>query len=240
MNRNKLLIIGGGTFAATVYKYFKHANENEIVGFAVHRQFKQEDTFEGVPIHCVEEISEIHPPGDVVVFVAISDHNLNRNRTDTYTMLKRKGYQFTSYIHDSAKPLIWKDVQIGENCIIMENVVIMDGANIGNNVVIGPGTVVSHLSFIKNNCFIAASSTLAGGVSVGENSYLGAGCVVGDDITIAGDNYIAMGAVINKNTKENTIYRGNPAKPEIGVTAKEFCRIKTKLKLEHKKNHVFF
>ena len=40
-------------------------------------------------------------------------------------------------------------------------------------------------------------------------------------IKVAKDNFIAMGAVVNKNTREDSIYMGNPAKNQ-NISAKKY------------------
>jgi len=239
MDNNKLIIVGGGVLATTVYKYFTLDSDYNVVAFAVHSQYKNDDEFLGLPLYELEKIKKIFPPSKATLFVAISDHNLNRNRAETYQALKDEGYSFANYIHSSSKPLFWSDVKIGSNCLVAENVIAMDSVEIGNNVVLGPANLLGHRSTLQDNCFLSGSTALGGGVVIGENSYLGLSCAVADDIVVARDNYIAMGTVISKNTKEDTIYRGNPAKPE-KISAKEFCRIKAEMKLQHKVSHVFF
>ena len=86
------------------------------------------------------------------------------------------------------------------------------------------GNHLGHQSIIKDNCFITSHCVISGFCEIGENSYLGVNSTIADEIKIAKDNFIAMGAVVNKNTKEDNIYIGNPAK-KAGVSAKTYCGV---------------
>ena len=60
--------------------------------------------------------------------------------------------------------------------------------------------------------------------SIKENCFIGVNASIADNVIIARDNFIALGSVINKNTEENKIYRGNPA-VVANVSAKRFCGV---------------
>lgn len=79
-----------------------------------------------------------------------------------------------------------KSIEIGENCLIGENVKIYDN-NHKIDVVDGL-KVPNHKDFdvdsvkIGNNVWLASNVTILKGVTVGDNTIIGAGCVIFKDV----------------------------------------------------------
>ena len=105
------------------------------------------------------------------MFVAVSYTHLNRVRTKLYEQAKNKGYSLASYV--SSKAFVWRNVEIGENCFIMENNVLQSNVKIGNNVTLWSGNHVGHRTVIRNNCFLSSHVTISGFCDIGENCFLG-------------------------------------------------------------------
>ena len=219
MNNKKLIIIGTGEIASNAYEYFKHDSEYEIVAFSENNEFIKKQSFKDLPIIPLEEIENYYNKSSYDIFVALGDGQLNRQRTKIYKYLKNKGYNFANYI--SSKAFVWKNVEIGENCFILENNTIQPFVKIGNNVTLWSGNHIGHSSVIKDNCFITSHVVISGMCEIGENCFIGVNSCMAANIKISPDCYIAMGSVINKNTIENNIYSGNPAK-KMAITAKEY------------------
>lgn len=215
----KLLIFGVGETARLAYEYFTHDSHYSVQGFLVNKDYKESDRFFNLPVFDLELAVSQFDKSKYEIFIAISSNNLNRDRTSIYNNLKSKGYRFASYI--SSKAFIWQDVKIGENCFILENNVLQSGVEIGNNVFLWSGNHIGHMSKIMDNCFIASHVVISGFCQIGKNCFLGVNCCLADKIKIAEDNFIGMGAIINKDTQENGIYKGNPAQLS-KVSAKKF------------------
>ena len=210
-NKEKLVIIGDGETAEIAYEYFTSDTNYEVVAFSAEKKFMKNNALFGLPVVPFEEVEKIYSPKDYKAFVAISFTQLNRLRTRLYKLTKEKGYTVCSYVHP--KSFIGKNVEIGENCFIFENVSIQRGVKIGNNVMIWSGSVAGHSSTIKDNCFLSAHVALTGFCTVEENCFLGINsCLVGP-VKIAKDTIVGAGAVVLNGTEEGKIYVGNPAKP---------------------------
>ena len=65
------------------------------------------------------------------------------------------GYSLVSYV--SSKAILWPNVEIGENCFVMEGSIIQPFARIGDDVTIGPGNRIGHHSVIGDHCFLAST-----------------------------------------------------------------------------------
>lgn len=170
----------------------------------------------------MEDIEHKYPPNDYFAFVAMAGSHLNRDRTMVYNKVKQFGYRLVSYV--SSKAFVWHNVKIGENCFILEDNTLQPFTEIGNNVVMWSGNHLGHQSKIKDNCFITSHVVISGFCTIGENTFMGVNSSVRDEVGIAKDNVIGMGAVITKNTEENRVYIGNPAKPT-ALSAKHTCKV---------------
>lgn len=218
----KLIIVGAGEFAHLSYEFFTYDSVYEVMAFAVEKAYLKEDKFIGLPLVDLEEVENLYSPQDVEAFVAVSSQQLNRLRTRLYEKMKSKGYVMASYVSSEAS--VWHNVEIGDNCLVLGSSILQPFSKIGNNVILWYRSIVGHHSLVEDNCFFA-SAGIAGGCVVGKNTFLGGSCLVGDAVKIAEDNFIGTGTVIVKNTKPDSVYRGNPAVRVKEFSAKLFCQV---------------
>ena len=208
---SKIVIVGDGETAELAYEYFTHDSPHEVVAFSVESEYAKKDSLFGLPVVHFEEIERAHDPASHAAFVAISYTQLNRVRARLYREAKRKGYRFVSYV--SSRAFVWHNVQIGENCFIMENNVLQYAVRVGNNVVLWSGNHVGHQTVIHDNVFVSSHVVISGYCEIGENCFLGVNSCLANNISIGKDCLIGMGAVVNKSTEERKVYVGSPAKP---------------------------
>ena len=104
--------------ALLAYEYFSKDSDMQVTAFAVHSAYKKIDQLCGLPVIELETIAELHPPTDTIAFVALSSTHLNRDREKLYLNLKKQGYSFASYV--SSLAFVWDNVEIGDNCFILE------------------------------------------------------------------------------------------------------------------------
>lgn len=223
MKKNKLVIIGSGETANLAFEYFTYDSEFEVCAFAVNQEYRKDNFFLGLPLVDTENIENLYPNSDFYAFVAIANAELNYARTRVYHQIKQKGYKLASYI--SSKAFVWRNVEIGENCFVLEDNTLQPFTKIGNNVVMWSGNHLGHQSVIHNNCFITSHCVISGFCEIGENTFIGVNTCIADNVKIARDNFLALGSVINKNTEEDKVYRGNPAEAS-KISAKKFCKVK--------------
>lgn len=207
----KIVIVGDGETAELAYEYFTHDSPHEVVAFAVESEYAKKQSLFGLPVVHFEKMETAYDPAGHSAFVAISYTKLNRVRERLYLETKRKGYPVVSYV--SSRAFVWHNVELGENCFIMENNVVQYSVRIGNNVVLWSGNHVGHQTVIHDNVFVSSHVVISGYCEIGENCFLGVNSSVANNVKIARDNLIGMGAVVNKDTEERKVYVGNPAKP---------------------------
>ena len=207
----RIVIIGDGETAELAYEYFTYDSPHEVVAFSVEREFAKKDKLFGLPVIAFEEMGRLYPAAENKAFVAISYTQLNRVRRRLYRATKEKGYECISYI--SSRAFVWRNVEIGENCFVLENNVLQYCVRLGNNVVLWSGNHVGHQSVINDNVFVSSHVVISGYCEIGENCFLGVNSCIADKRKVARDCLIGMGAVVNKDTERGKVYRGSPAKP---------------------------
>ncbi len=113
------------------------------------------------------------------------------------------------------------DVVMGDNCSVWFNAVIRGDVHyirIGNKVNIQDGAVV-HCTYQKHpvnigNNVTVGHNAIVHGCTIHDNVLVGMGAVVMDDCVVESNTIIAAGAVVTQGThvESGTIYAGVPAK----------------------------
>lgn len=201
----ELVIVGAGETALLAYEYFCHDSAYNVIAFAVEQDHIDQAYLCDLPVTYIENLQETYPKESFELFVAISSGKLNRNRTNMYQKLKAQGYKFASYI--SSKAFVWHNVEIGENCFILENNTLQPFVKIGNNVTLWSGNHIGHRTTIHDNCFITSHCVISGFCEVGESCFLGVNCTIEDNAKISDDNFIGANAIIRKETTPRAFYQ---------------------------------
>lgn len=200
-----IVIIGGGETAHLAFEYFTHDSEYNVVAFSLDRDYIKEDEFLGLPVIALDELAESYPPQKYKAFVAVSSTKLNRVRKELYDRAKSLGYELVSYI--SSRAFVWRNVEIGENCFILEDNTLQPFTKVGNNVVMWSGNHLGHRSRIEDHCFISSHCVISGYCVIGNSSFLGVNSTLEDNVIIESDNFIGAGALIQKSTDPKSLYQ---------------------------------
>ena len=207
MSENKIVIFGTGEFAQEIFLYLEKFSKFEVVAFTIHKEFIKEKMLFEKPIIPFEEIENSYSPNEVSMLICIGFSKMNKKREKIFLEVKNKNYKLENFIHPSN--YVWNELEIGENCIILENNVIRPHVKIGNNVIIENNNVISHHCIINDHCYITSQAIVAGHVTIESNCFLGINCTIRNRIKIAKESLIGAGAVILKNTKEKEVYSVN-------------------------------
>jgi sugar O-acyltransferase (sialic acid O-acetyltransferase NeuD family) len=200
----KIVIFGVSDFARQVTFYLKHDSNYDIVAYTVDAKFNTEKTFLGLPVVDFEQIHEKYPPEKYEMFIAIGYHKLNKTREVKFNEAKSKGYKLVSYI--CSKNFVWNDLEIGENCFIMEGNKIQLSVKISDNVIICIGNGIGHNCIIEENCFISSGVMIGGFTRIKRNTFIGLNSTIKSSIIIEENNILGAGSIILKNTEKNSSY----------------------------------
>jgi sugar O-acyltransferase (sialic acid O-acetyltransferase NeuD family) len=202
-----IVIFGTGDIAQLAHFYFSHDSDRRVAAFTVDRAFLTKQEFCALPVIPFDSIAEQFPPADNDLFVALSYSQLNQLRKEKYKAGKAMGYSFASYI--SSRATIFPGIEIGENCLILENNTLQPFAVIGNNVTLWSGNHIGHHSKICDHCFLASHIVVSGGVTIEESCFLGVNATLRDHVTIGAKCVIGAGAVILSDTAPEGVYVTN-------------------------------
>lgn len=186
------------------YEYFIHDSPYKIVAFSAEKEYIKQKSKFGLPIIPFEIIETIYSPKEYVMFIAIGYMKLNYVRAKFYSQAKEKGYELISYI--SPKAFIWHNVEIGENCFILEDNVLQAFVKIGNNVILWSGNHIGHGTVIHNHCYISSHVVISGFCDIGENCFVGVNATFGDTVKVGKNCLIAAGTTVVKSISEGKVY----------------------------------
>jgi len=206
----KVVVFGNGQMAEIVHVYLTHDSPHRVVAFCVDRENLKGESYRGLPVVPFEDVTSIYPPSEFSMFIQISAKQMNRLRAAKYSQAKDKGYEFITYI--SSQAIIGPETSIGENCFIQEHNVIQPFARIGNDVILWAGNHIGHHSMIMDHCFVTSHVVVCGRVTIKPYCYLGVNSTIRDGITVEERCVIGAGALVMRDTKENQVYAGLPAK----------------------------
>lgn len=201
---SKLVIFGAGDIARLAHYYFTRDSEHEVVAFVVDKQYRNSDTFLGLPLLDFDEISKKYPPESHQMFIALSYAQMNKLRAEKYYKAKDLGYKLASYV--SSKCTWLTDNPIGENCFILEDNTIQPFVKIGNDVTLWSGNHIGHDVVIEDHGFITSHVVVSGNVRICPYCFIGVNATLRNSITIAPETLIGAGAIIMNDTVEKGVY----------------------------------
>ena len=206
MKSKKLVIFGTGEIGELAKFYFNEDSDYDVVAFCADDAFIKESTFSGLPLVKLSELEDKYPSSKYYVHVALSYKKLNKIREKKYLDIKNRGYILPSYI--CSKSVYWNDLNVGDNCFILENQTIQPTVKIGSNVMIWSGNHLGHGSEIHDHTYISSHVVISGHCVVGERTFLGVNATVKDFTKIGKDVFIAMDASVVGNVEDGAMVLG--------------------------------
>ena len=199
-----VIIFGVGELAELAFNYFTHDSPRRVAAFTVDAAYCRDESFQGLPLLPFDQIAGRFSPQDHDLFVAVGYARLNAVRAQKCAESKQLGYRLATYV--SSKCVSWPDLQIGENCLVMEGNVLQPLVKIGNNVIVWCNSLLSHHVEVGDDCFISAHAVISGHVKIGKNCFIGVNSTIRDKIRLADRTIVGAGATILADTEENSSY----------------------------------
>lgn len=210
--KQKLIIIGASTTAIHVYKFINEYELFDIVGFAVNRQYINEEIFMGLPLYSIEDLEDIIDKNEDLLFVAMLWNKLNADRRHIYENLKKEGYHFANIISPTAKI---RGKLKGDNCWIHDYAIIQNDVEIGENVAMMAFTLIGAHTEIGSHCFFGAKSTIGGGCKIGKQSFIGINSTVFDDTIIGEKCIVGACTAVKRNMPDYSLCKTSSTNTEI-------------------------
>ena len=199
-----VIIFGIGRGADIAYRYLSLDSDHIVCAFTADESFINAQEFKQLPVIDFKKIEHEYPPDKFKMFVPLGSQNMNKLRYEKYRACKEKGYDLVSYV-SSTIPFA-DQLDIGENCLILENNSINFDVKIGNNVTIWSANQIGDNSIIHDHCWISSQVCMAGNVIVKPFSFIGINASISNNVTIAEENFIGANALITKSTSAKEVY----------------------------------
>jgi sugar O-acyltransferase (sialic acid O-acetyltransferase NeuD family) len=215
-----LIIVGASPIAEVAYEYFTHDSPYDVAAFSVDAAFIDRAEVCGLPVVPFEELTTSHPPETFDAFIALGYGSLNRNRADFFHRVKGAGYALASYV--SSEAFVWHNVELGENCFILEHNVVQPFVRIGDNVTLWSGNHIGHHSRICDHVFIASHIVVSGFCEVGDYCFVGVNATIANDVKIGPDCLIGAGVAILRDAPAGGLYAAAKTEPRDQTTWDRF------------------
>ena len=171
----------------------------------------------------LSEVVDKFPPNEYKAHVALSYSKLNKTREDKYLHMKSLGYELPSYVC-SFGTITWPDLNIGDNCFILEKNNIQPTVKIGNNVMIWSSNHLGHNCKLDDNVYLASGITISGHTKIGKNTFIGVNAAFKDFITIGSNCFITMGAMVTSDIESDSTVTSAETFPPNHIVNKKLKR----------------
>jgi sugar O-acyltransferase (sialic acid O-acetyltransferase NeuD family) len=219
---SRIVMFGAGKIADEAYFYLTNDSPHKIVAFTVDREYRSVSEKLGLPVVPFEDVQDEYPPDDFQMFVAVGYQNLNRLRAQKYEEAKAKGYELVSYV--SSRASNFGQVEVGDNCFVLEFAVLQPCAKIGSDVFIWSSNHIGHHSSIGDHCYIAGNVVVSGNTRVEPYCFIGVSATLGHEITIGQESFVGAGSLITKNAPAKSVFI-SPDTPKYRLDSPAFLRI---------------
>jgi len=156
------------------------------------------------------------------MLILLGYQRMNALRASKYLEAKQKGYSFISYANSHFYRA--EELNIGENCFIMDNQSISLDVKIGNNVVMWSSNHIGDLTVIEDHAWLASHVTIAAEVVVRPYCFLGIGATIGNKVTLARGPFVGANALVASDTAENGVCLAAEAE-QIEMDSSSFVRV---------------
>jgi sugar O-acyltransferase (sialic acid O-acetyltransferase NeuD family) len=198
-----IVVFGTGPLGRLMHFLFTTDSPRRVEAFAVDGSHRSADSYLDLPVVAFEDVTRDYPPATHDMFVAVGYRRVNRFRAERYEAAKALGYTLPSFISDRAS--VWPDLEIGDNCLVMDEAVLNPFVRIGNDCIIWSAALVGHESVIGDHCFVSSHAVISGVVTVGSHCFFGSNATVRDTITVAPGTIVGAGAVVTRSTNEGDV-----------------------------------
>jgi sugar O-acyltransferase (sialic acid O-acetyltransferase NeuD family) len=219
---SKVVLFGTGRGADVAFRFLTRDSDHELCGFSTERHYLDRDTFHDLPVVAFEDVEQRFPPDRYKMLILLGYQRMNALRAEKYLAAKAKGYEFISYVNSQFYRA--EDLQIGENCFILDNQSISLDVKIGNNVVMWSSNHVGDLSTIGDHSWLASHVTVAADVTVQPYCFLGIGATVGNKLLLGQRTFVGANALVASSTAENSVHVAAASEP-VDLDSGAFMRV---------------
>ena len=206
-----IVIIGAGGVGRETALIIEDINEVNkewnLLGFIDDNTQIQGSSINGYDVLGNLEFLENHNK-EVYVVCAIANYNIKK--TIIEKLKKSENIKYATLIHPTTN--INDTVEIGEGCIVYQNVVLTANISIGDHVIISPRCGIGHDARVENYCSLLWNTSVSGNVLLKEGVLLGSASTIIQGLTVGEGSIVGAGAVVIRDIQDNVTAVGNPAR----------------------------
>ncbi|MBR1785727.1 MAG: hypothetical protein IJ756_00980 [Paludibacteraceae bacterium] len=207
--KEKIVIVGGGSFVCNLINYIESMNEFDIVGYT---DLHDNGIFYDVPYLGTDDILlELFSKGVHFAAIGIGNHlNDTRLKQKVFAHLKVIGYELP--VIKGQYVVVHKGVEIGEGTILRDGAIVQSNCKLGKCVMIGDRAVIAHDTSIGDFSQVVTGGNIGRGIKIGKSVFMGFNTIVTNDLTIVDNCIIGANSLVNKDCLIEGKYIGTPAK----------------------------
>jgi acetyltransferase-like isoleucine patch superfamily enzyme len=198
----KSLIYGVSEMAELLLYQLKKYDLEMPEAFVVERDYKTEDTFQGRPVVCLDELDQKYSPSDYGLYVCIGYNQMNQIRRRICTELIARNYTLLNFIHPTASVNCSK---MGQGNLIFEGVVLDCFSCIGDGNIFYINALLENHSVAGNYNFFGAEATVGAFEEIGDGCFFGMHSSTLSKLHIGDYTLIGANAVVTKDTEKESV-----------------------------------
>lgn len=206
--KEKIVIVGGGSFICNLINYIESMGKYDIVGYT---DMQDNGTFYHVTYLGTDDIlPQLFQNGVHCAALAIGNRlNNTQLKQKVYVNIKEIGFDMPVIIGQNV--IIHMGVEIGEGTIIRDGAIVQSNCKLGRCVMIGDRAIITHDTSIDDFTQVVSGCTLGRNLKIGKSVFFGYGAVVTNDLTIVDNCIIGANSLVNKDCLTEGKYLGSPA-----------------------------
>lgn len=157
-----------------------------------------------------DEVLKDLDPNQINIAVGMASWENWQSRNELINELTTMGFNFPVLFGNNCH--VVNSVIIGSGTQVLTNAFINSNSVIGKNVIINSFTIIEHDVSVFDNVQICPGVIVCGNVNIEQNCFIGAGTVIKNGITIGENSVIGAGTVLIKDVKPNSKIVGNPGR----------------------------
>lgn len=207
MDKQKLVLVGGGGHCRVVLAQIRELGKFEVIGVID----KKDSISLDLPVVGEDSnLADIYDSGIHLALITVGSIGDNVKRERLFRLVREKGFGLPVIVSPTA--VVDETVTIGTGTVIMPGSIVNVNTSIGENTIINSGAIVEHDCRIGSHCHIAPGACLSGGVQIGDLSFIGAGGTIIQNIKVGKGVTIGAGSVVIDDVPDNSVSAGNPAR----------------------------
>ncbi len=209
MNKQKIILVGGGGHCKACIDVIETENKFEIFGVLDIPDKLNNSILKYKVVGNDNDIKKYAKQG-YSFLITIGHLGNPQLRRKLFKIIKSNNGNLPIIISPLAH--VSKYAKIEDGTIIMHQAIVNTGAKIDENCIINNKALIEHDTIIENNTHISTGTIINGDCKVGKNSFIGSNTVINHSINITSDTIIGAGSVVTKDITESGVYVGSPAR----------------------------